>query len=503
MSSIALEATQNKNFNYLFLDHSGELGYDSSRSFLGKVMRIITSILGLRDYDLSHVFPVAQRELGEKEVTVLTGKLLRHFGLTETQFENIQKISRHYLDPENRFTSSEKEELKAFLGEIKGNLRFNQGVNQLISMKGTLDQVHVSALKALRSFSFETTKVEKLSGAFKKVEAFQKGDVKEKLSLDEMYELESVTQLAPIFREFKAMGLVFDRKSELGQIRRNVNISENALNRLRNLISKETPPELLNFIFYDFPNFSPRAAPKMRGITPLMFRVGLKSSIIHSSMSYRGKSREEVEVHMTKGVTKGTRMIYSHAFKTLVPDMKRVLDQIPQKQKGQLKGFYGARWKHVMMQKFEKILIDYYNHPESFQSLSNPFSRRIMGVSGSKSLFKKGDLTEKMQFSSSQNTMCTEFVIKTLMQCYKKLEDDVRNDFEKAATRRDFVGSAPHLTSFLTIEPKAGAISPPGMARALLDIGMMREVERPQALSQVMDFHTYDLEENLNLPRFG
>lgn len=502
MGNLSLESTQTKNFNYLFLDRSGKLGYDSSDSLLGKIARVITSILRLRDYDLSRVFPVAQKELSERVVVTLTGKLMRHVGLTESQFENIQKISRHYLDPENRFSESEQEELKAFLSEIKGNLSFNNGVNQLISMKGTLDRVHISALKALRSFSFETTKVEKLSEGFMKIEAFQKGEIKEKLSLDEMYELESVVQLAPIFRELKAMGLVFDRKSELGQIRRSINITENGLSRLRKMISKETPPQLLNFIFYDFPNFSPRAAPKMRGITPLMFRVGLKSSIIHSSMSYRGKDREEVEVHMTKGVTKGRRMIYSHAFKTLVPDVEGVLDQIPTDRKQTLQKFYGDQWKHVLMQKFEKILIDYYNHPESFKSLSNPFSRRIMGVFGSKSLFNKDDLTEKMQLSSSQNTMCTEFVIKTLMQCYKKLEEEIKSDFEKAATRRSDVGTAPDLTSFLVIEPKAGTISPPGMARSLLDGGLVREVKRPQILGAVMDYHEYDLEEGLNLPRW-
>lgn len=512
MSSIHLAETQSKNFNYLFLDRQGNLGLDQNNSFLGTCIRAITSFLKLRDYDLFHVFPIAQKELSERELEPLTDKLLKKVGLNNSTLEKIQLLSRYYFDPQQSYTLEERATLKVFIESAKGNSALNKSLNQLMGMQTPLNRVHVNALKALRSFSFETSKMDKLASAFKKVEVLEaklqkngelSSDLEEKFSLDELYELESVIQLAPLLADFKKMGLIFEKSSQMGTMCRNIHVTHNLLNRLHKIVQKTQTPELFHFIFYDFPNFSPRALPKMRKITPLMFRVGLKSDIIHGSMSYRSSTKQEVEVHLTQTLLQNRRTLYSQSFKTLAPNLREILERYPEDVQEQFQAFYGKNWKGALIQKFGKILRTNMSNPEAYASLSNPFSRRILGIFGLKSLFNKGDFAKRMQFSSSNQSMCTEFIIKFLMQCYADLEKEIQSDWNKARSRRESIPPFPSLPVPISEETTTAAISPPGMARTLRKSGLVTEVPRPKILDQILDYHSYELEEALNLPRFG
>jgi len=511
MTSFCLESIPNKNFNYLYLDRRGKLGFDQDDSFLGIVTRAFASLLGLRDYDLTHVFPVAQQTLGEREIELLTGKLARSVGLTSGEFENIQKLSRYYFNPKQHYSPQELLELKTFIESVKSNLRLNSAVNQLIGMQTTLDKVHVRALKALRTFSFETTKVGKLTDAFKKVEdlqsKLQKGgtlnaEMKEKLSLAEMHELESVIQLAPVFRDFKKMGLTFQRSSEIGSIRRNINIADNTLRRIQNIIRRENPPALVNFIFYDNPNAVCLRTPLIHFLSTWIFRLGLKADIFHASISYRDNQKQETEAHMAQQFIKEKRSLYSQSFKTFALDGEKLFEQYPKETRVQLEAFYGKNWKAILTQKFGRVLNDYFDHTQSLNSFHNPILRRFLGAVGLQSLFREGGFFNQMQFSKTKRSICTEFVMKSLMQCYAQLEGEIRKDWDKASSRRTIDTLPPQLPK-PTSDSMACALSPPSMTRSLMDSGLVHEVKRPNILGQILDYHHYDIKDGLNYPLFG
>src|SRR5690606_5935288 len=141
----------------------------------------------------------------------------------------------------------------------------------------TLDRVHSAALQSLYTYSHLMKKGEKLTKAFKKIEDLTQklnpqGELtepmKKKISLKEMRALEKVAQVAPILREFSKLGLELGEESRT--LRKQINLTENTLNRLHNLIDKENPPTPLNFIFYDLPNFTATKPSHLNPFVPLI-----------------------------------------------------------------------------------------------------------------------------------------------------------------------------------------------------------------------------------------
>lgn len=512
MCNSITEYSETKNFNYLYLDGNGELGIDRNDSLLGMITRIVLSLFGVRDYNLQHIFPVAQKALSEREVHSLTVKLIKTLGMSLDDFENIQRLSAYYFNPKHTYSSQELHKLKNFIENAKGNLKINNACNLLLQMDTTLDRVHKRALKAIRTFSFETTKVEKLTDAFQKIEDLQtklqkdgtlRKPMKEKLSLLEMRELESVIQMAPVFRDLKKIGLTFKCQSEIGNIRRNINIANNTVHRLKKLISKETSPQSMHFIFYDCPNFSPIRSPLMKVLAPLVFRLGFKSHLFHAALSYQDSKKQEMEAHVMQQFIHEKRSLFSQAFKTFAPNFDKFFQQYPQEVQVNLQTFYGNQWKRILEQKFAGIVRNFFENGEDYQGFQNPLSRRFLGGVGLQSLFCKGNFYKRMQFSKYQHSLCTEFVIKSIMQCYANLEEEIKKDWDKAATRRHIDTLPPKLPKILSEEAAYSALVPSQMAQSLIANNLVREIKRPLVLGEVMKYHQYDIHEGLNLSRFG
>jgi len=490
-------STLDKNFNYLYLDRSGKLGFDRDDSFLHTLTRIVTSILGLRDYNIIHLFPTAQRQLSKEKIAILTGKLARSIGLSSKELENIQKLSRYYINPKDRYTNTDRAALKTFIESARGNLKLNGAINQLIQMETTLDKVHTSALKALSTFSFKTTIMGKLTETFNKVEKLQSklqkngtlsSEMEEKFSMREMRELESVIQLAPIFRDFKKMGLAFKRESELGKFRRNINISDNTLRRVQNIIRKKNRPDLMTLIFYNNSHFASKRTHLTQFLITSFFHVAFQSQFFHASLSYPNNKNRETEVHIMKKFIKKRRTLLSKSLDSFMLNFDAFFDKYSEKKKYQFKTFYGDNWKKALKYKFGRILKNHFSNTEPYESLRNPIMRRFLGGIGLKPLFSTGDFLNQMQFSSSKDCICTEFVIKSLMQCHIQLKNEVKKDFEKASRRRNMRGSPyPTLPDPFTRQIMINALPPPIMASILLRRGLMNKVKRPKILDQILD----------------
>ena len=241
----------------------------------------------------------------------------------------------------------------------------------------------------------------------------------------------------------------------------------------------------------------------MRVLAPLIFRLGFKSHLFHAALSYRGSKKQEMEAHVMQQFIHEKRSLFSQSFKTFSPDFDNFFQQYPQEVQAKLQTFYGNHWKRILAQKLGGVVRNFFENGKDYQGFQNPLSRRFLGATGLQSLFFKGSFYKRMQFSTYQHSLCTEFVIKSMMQCYAKLEEEVKKDWDKATTRRPIDTLPPKLPKILSEEATHSAIVPSQMAKNLINQNLVKEVKRPPILAEVMEYHQYDIHKGLNLPRFG
>jgi hypothetical protein len=507
LSSFDLESLSSQKLTYLYLDSSGDLQVDQDHSFFGILTRFVLSIFGQRDYNLCHILPIARQQLSEKNVQFLNIKLAKKAGLNTQELENIQKLSTYYFNPSCSYSSEEIQALKTFIEGACESERLSRAINQLQAMEVTLENVHEKALQTLKILTSQTKKAKKLKKAFKKVEDLAgklKKDgtlsepMKKKISLKEMRVLESVSQLAPVFRDFGKMGIKFDKTSKFGMMRRNINRTENIINRLHNLIDRQQPLAPINFIFYDLPNFISTKPSHLHPIVPLIFRYFRKTDISHVSFSYRNQNNKEMENHILGEMIQTQRTLSSYPYKTFVPDMDKLFFNYPEQLQTKLCDFYGPKWKEILGKKYHQILIELFKNP-TYEDLPSSAINKFIATLGLGCVLSEGPLKKKLRFSEYKGCICAEFVMKSLRQAYTKLEKQVQRDWKLRMQRQNVELEVPKLPNFLSEEQIAASLTPAGIARVLRDGGLVREKERPKILSQILDYQEYDMERALDL----
>ncbi|MGE0198330.1 MAG: hypothetical protein AB7N99_05845 [Simkaniaceae bacterium] len=501
-----LESLSSQKLTYLYLDAEGSFQLDHEDSFLGGLKRIVFSLLGQRDYNLTHLLPAARGKLSEKNIQFLNGKLAKKVGLHADELETLQILSIRYFKPEHLFTPAEKERVSAFLEKARKSERVEEALGKLQEGGVTLDRVHSAALQSLYTYSHLMKKGEKLTKAFKKIEDLTQklnpqGELtepmKKKISLKEMRALEKVAQVAPILREFSKLGLELGEESRT--LRKQINLTENTLNRLHNLIDKENPPTPLNFIFYDLPNFTATKPSHLNPFVPLIFRYLLRTDISHASFSYRNSEKKEMETHILGEMVQNRRSLTSYAYKTFSPAMDQFFFNYPTEVQSQLKAFYGPDWKEVLGRKYHRILIELLKNP-TYEDLPSSAINQFISSLGLGCMLSEGPLQKRLRVSEYKGCICTEYVMKTLRQAYTKLEKQVEKDFALRAKRQGTEEEAPKLPNFLSSEQVAASLSPAGLARVVQESGAMHERARPKILGQVLDYREYAMDKALNLP---
>ena len=484
------------NFKLFYLDHRGEIQEDHNALLGGSIARIFTSILGLRDYNITHILPKMEA-LGESDQRSLSSKCAKHFGISREQLENIQKISAYYLTGE-KLSIQDRDGIKLFLENSVGDLKLNAALNKLIQANLTLYHVDRKAVLFLRSFTFEAMKAETLTPAFQKAkllgqklqeerEGIQRtgclsSPLKSKLTLEEARELESVIQIAPGFRDFQKMGLKFQRESRLGTLRKNILMADNVMRQTTNLLDRNKKPEELSLIFYDLTNFKVALSSLVYRYTSFIFRRIIGTDIAHASMSFNNPKGHEVESHILINQTRGRRFLYSRSFKTFNFQLSALFSRYPEGVQDELRVLYGEEWKNVLKKRFRKILINLFNEKSELAALKNPPLRRILGGLGINIHFSKG---KEQEFDPSNRTICTEYVMKILMQCQQKLQKEI-----------DSLGG-PILPPLFTNRDAISHLLPSRMLRNLLKQELVTEKPQPELLGQIMDYHSYTIDQQI------
>ena len=110
----------NNNLKLFYLDQSGKVQEDHDSSFIGKVSRIVSSVLGLIDYNIIRILP-KMTTLTETNQEYLTSKEAKHFGISSNQLKQIQRISAYYLD-NKAISNKDQKDVKSFLETSVGDL---------------------------------------------------------------------------------------------------------------------------------------------------------------------------------------------------------------------------------------------------------------------------------------------------------------------------------------------------------------------------------------------
>lgn len=483
-------------FKLFYLDRTGEIHEDRDSSVSGSLARIVLSILGLRDYNITHVLPKME-VLGAEDQSYLTSKCAKRFGISNEQLAAIQKISTFYLSDTSLSTADQKD-IKLFLNNSIGDLKLNAALNRLIQANLVLHNVDRKALLLLRSFTFEAMKAEKLTPAFQKARVLGKrlqeeretvqrtgklsSPLENRLSLEEARELESVIQIAPGFRDFQRMGLKFQRDSRLGILRKNILMADQVMRQTANLLDRGKRPGEISVIFYDLTNFKTALPSFVYQYTAFIFHRIIGTDIAHASMSFNDSREREVESHILIDQTKGRRFLYSRSFKTFNLQLDSIFDGYPQATQQRLQEIYGPEWKSVLKKRFGEIIIHLFNEKDELAALKNPPLRRILGGLGINIHFSKG---KEKEFDASNRTICTEYVMKILMQCQHKLQEEIDER------------GGPDLPPLFTSAEAVSNLLPSRMVRNLLEQERVQEDTQPELLGQIMDYHSYSVSEQI------
>lgn len=484
------------NFKLFYLDRQGEIQEDHDSSLSGSLTRMALSILGLRDYNITHILPKME-VLGEANKSYLTSKCAKRFGISSEQLTAIQKISAFYLSGAP-LSSADQKNVKLFINKSIGDLKLNAALNRLIQANLTLYKVDRKALLLLRSFTFESMKAEKLTPAFQKARVLGKrlqeeretvqrtgklsSSLENRLTLEEARELESVIQIARGFRDFQRMGLKFDRNSRLSVLRKNILMADQVMRQTVNLLDRNKRPGEVSVIFYDLTNFKTALTSFVYRYTSFIFHRIIGTDIAHASMSFNDPKGREVESHILIDQTKGRRYLYSRSFKTFNLQLDTIFDRYPQATQKQLQQIYGPEWKSVLKKRFGEILINLFNEKGELAGLKNPPLRRILGGLGINIHFSKG---KEKEFDESNRTICTEYVMKILMQCQHKLQEEIDES------------GGPVLPTLFTSGEAISNLLPSRMVKNLLEQGVVREETQSELLGQIMDYHSYRVGEQI------
>lgn len=491
--------SSNSSKHYYFLDSKKNICVENL-SFFERIVRFVTSFFHIRNYNLTSVLSVLEKESKKNEELIekIKRKIAKGSNLDELQYENLSLINSYY-NAKKIFTYSEVISLKKFIVSSLGNKKLNKSIKKFnLHLTPTSQKIYKKTINLLLAISYKAKDLKSFDRAFKKIQvidSYLKDDgtlsckltKKQKLNHRELLHLEEKAKLKEVFDEIGKMGLLFNNKP-LEELQQKIKKCFDFVGKIQDIAHRQAPHKKSGvLIFYDIKNFKALRSPFKAFLDYVFLQKLLKNNVFHASVGYLDSKNQDMEADIMHHYRRNRRSLYSRTFRSMEFNVDRVVDN---KNHDKMVLLYGEKYKLVLEEKFCKILNEYYSDTKKFEHLYNPALRKLLVGLGFRWSPFDTSIDERIKFSKSNQCVCSEFALKSLMQCLRKLQDEVNNDWSKKCK-----GSYEKIEFNHPIRSRRrlDRVTPHEIILQLIESGFGTLTPQAPIINDIIHYHHYDI----------
>ena len=323
-------------------------------------------------------------------------------------------------------SSDNQERVDWFLGHAWGNRR----INQLVKEDDSLPQ---DVIKHLSALTYKTQHIkkwenlaDKLSINFQRYINQRPIPQEERVSLSELRNVEKLAGLTKNLEFFLKEIKEADKRELYEKALKVSQRAQELLNGIQKQLEVESKGKSGDLNVYDMLNdyaYWGRSYDRPTRCVASFYRT----NIMHVSIGIQavnGGKIQQMESHMWGSPQSlhnlHRRPIGSHVFKQYRIDVAKLVNE---KYFSVLEKRLGALWREDVQLLFHEVCREFHFDKKRFTHLHNPSINRLPAIIGPKNGLSLQSLIEKAQFRESGHTVCSEFVIKSTVQCLYILKD--------------------------------------------------------------------------------
>ncbi|HSX26942.1 MAG TPA: hypothetical protein VLE89_08065 [Chlamydiales bacterium] len=374
----------------------------------------------------------------------------------------------------------ESKSLYRFLEGICGNSEFNKRLRSC--PEGQYLAITKQAFDFAADFSFKFSRVgeyqrviEKVKKLEAKLEAHEATTAEEKLSLQEMRKVESVARLHEKFAQMAQIGIPFHHPL--------VDLAGRAdlfVQRVLRIAEQQTPHKGASCMFYDCKNADDYYGNWSGGpIRRFIYNHLIPWPLLHTALPlpHLGENWTS-HMHNNRHILH-RRRIGDYAFKTFEIEFSKIISA---RGKQALLQHYGENWEREVERMYTQIIHGVHTNREALAPIQNPAIRRVLAaISLGYGIFDNRAFEHR---PLNKQQICSAFVLNTWLAAFTTLELRLKVHCNMAANFR-FIEMPIHKKRLLDF------ITPHQLAKTVLPIS--REVEKPEIIRQVLNFHEYKM----------
>ncbi|MFT4551877.1 MAG: hypothetical protein ACI9S8_000498 [Chlamydiales bacterium] len=496
----------------VFVNRRGEAQIDANTGICAWLTRKVTSLLGIRNYHLEKVLTATTSTLSSTRMAGIPNQRTIHSQNVLTVFEKLGKKSgldpkyalplilfSRALSPENtRLCIKEKAFVKDFLKDCQSNRGLNKSLTGLKKHLGKTRIVSSEAFDMLIEYSYKSSKLERLEALNQKIQKIDLDNKNlvlpedQKLTLNELAFLESMSKLKPITDQFNKIVKNCVKRKFIAQTQSVASFVEKSRSQMEGEL-KQGCPEILT---YDLTNFQSirREDPcnlsfKTR-LNNFIFRKVLRTPIFHLSMSLKNTETQEIEeAHIWSKFSRGRRPLTSYAFRSIRMNVKNMVS-VENREK--LKKRYGDNWGQEVEKSYNQFVherLDPKRNPILNEIQNTAYKRFFVGMG-----FKFGaiNFSPRETAAYGKTVVCSELTAKTMAQALLDLNESFSNEWKGQA------GKAPLVNSPIRKKRRLDRFVPSDV-RYLLEKNYASLNELSPTLKRIASFHELPKEEILGV----
>jgi hypothetical protein len=382
-----------------------------------------------RDYNLFHVQAALENAPSSAEKDYISEKIAKNCGITSDQYHSLVSMIK-LLDTGR---TDQHVDFTGFLEDIRGNKKFNKAIKTLTGKVKNLGTVSHKVLEEVSAFSHKTTMEAEFIRVSKKANWVLEQYLKNgsialnggKLTLKDVKTLESASKMKPLLDQIAAHQDL--KNSSIYEIYKAVTTGSNFIEKTLSTAERQDPSRPGTFIVHDQATLSAFRSTPIPSLFIWIFRNVLRTNIGHISVGLREKNGQDLEAHMW-GAPVGKfvlsrRSLANRCFKTIRLHPRLLVEE------RKMKLLYGNNWEGRLDERYEEISRAYFKTNPELKKLYNPRLRQILAGIGYRFSFSKQSWEERCEFPKHNQVICSEFAILSSLQCLKKLNEEIKNQW--------------------------------------------------------------------------
>ncbi len=462
-----------------YVDYNGAVWRDVESGPCPRLIRMIKSLW--RDYNIFHVEAALKRALPSLEKAYVSSIVAKKCGITNDQYRSLVSMSKLF----STGNTDQKVDFANFLKDIRGNKKFNKNIKTLMNKTKSLSTISHKVLEEVSAFSHKTSMEAELVRVAAKADAVLDSYLtdsviftEDMLTLKDVKTLESSSKMKPFLDQIAQYQDLKD--SSIYEIYKAVTNTSKFIDTTLSLAEKQDPSKPGTFIVHDQETMSAFRNSPIPSFVIFIFKNIFKTNIGHISVGFKDENGQDLEAHMW-GPSVGKfalsrRSLGNRCFKTIRLHSHLLVDE------RKMKMLYGDNWEKLLDTKYEAISRSYFKTNPELKKLYNPRLKQILAGIGYRFSFSKQSWEERCEFPKNNRVICSEFAILSSLQCLKKLNEEIKNDWELL----DSTEEAPKVNPPVRENRRLNRVIPHEIVSKAINDGLATEMPQAHCIRQMI-----------------